>query len=77
VAEIHNNYFHNYQAMDDWRLGLGLVEGRPAIMVYDPREGLPQPAYFILITWDDAQVSFIRDYRYTRYVMRDAEITAA
>jgi RNA polymerase sigma-70 factor (ECF subfamily) len=75
VAEV-NNYFHNYQQMDDWRLGLGLVEGRLAILVYDPHAGSPQPAYFILITWEDTQVSFIRDYRYARYVMRDAEITA-
>jgi RNA polymerase sigma-70 factor (ECF subfamily) len=74
VAEVSNIYFHNYQQKDDWRLGLGLVEGRPAILAYDPQSESPQPAYFILITWEDSQVSLIRDYRYARYVMRDAEI---
>jgi RNA polymerase sigma-70 factor (ECF subfamily) len=62
--------------LDDWRLDLGLVEGRPAILAYDPHEASLQPVYFMLITWDDAQVSLIRDYRYARHVMQDAEITA-
>jgi RNA polymerase sigma-70 factor, ECF subfamily len=76
VVEINNNYFLNYQQVDDWHLGLGLVEGRPAILAYDPHAVSPQPAYFMLIKWDDTQVSLIRDYRYARYVLRDAEITA-
>ena len=75
VAEV-SNYFHRYEQQLDWHLGLGLVEGHPAILVYDPHEGSSQPAYFMLITWDDTQVSLIRDYRYARYVMQDAEIAA-
>jgi RNA polymerase sigma-70 factor (ECF subfamily) len=74
VAEVSNNYFHNYQQLDDWRFTLGLVEGRPAILAYDPHDVSPQPAYFLLITWDGTQVSFIRDYRYARYVIQDAKI---
>jgi RNA polymerase sigma-70 factor (ECF subfamily) len=75
IVEV-SDYFHRYDQVDDWRLGLGLVEGRPAILAYDLQDGSSQPAYFMLITWDDAQVSLIRDYRYARYVMRDAEIAA-
>jgi hypothetical protein len=41
--------------------------------VYDSLES-SQPAYFMLITWDAARVSHIRDYRYASYVMRDAEV---
>jgi len=67
-------YFHNYEQVDDWRLALGMVEQRPAILVYDPRERSSQPAYFMLLAWDGAQVSLIRDYRYARYVMRDAAV---
>jgi hypothetical protein len=59
---------------DDWRLDLGAVEHRPAILVYDPCERSSQPVYFMLLSWDDAQVSHIRDYRYARYVMRDAAV---
>jgi RNA polymerase sigma-70 factor, ECF subfamily len=67
-------YFHRYAQVDDWQLALGAVEQRPAILVYDPREPSSQPAYFILLAWDGAQVSFIRDYRYVPYVMRDADV---
>jgi RNA polymerase sigma-70 factor (ECF subfamily) len=74
VAEVSNIYFNNYRKHEDWRLGPGLVEGRLAILVYDPREASPVPTYFMLLTWDGKGVSTIRDYRYVRYVMRDASI---
>jgi RNA polymerase sigma-70 factor (ECF subfamily) len=73
VAEV-GQYFHRYEQTDDWHLALGTLEQRPAILVYDPREGSSQPVYFMLLAWDDAQVSRIRDYRYVRYVMRDAAV---
>jgi RNA polymerase sigma-70 factor, ECF subfamily len=73
LAQV-GEYFHRYDQIDDWRLGLGIVEHRPAILAYDPREGLSQPVYFMLLSWNDAQVSHIRDYRYARYVMRDADV---
>jgi RNA polymerase sigma-70 factor, ECF subfamily len=67
-------YFHRYDQVDDWQLGLGAVEGHPAILVYIAGEPQSQPAYFILLTWEHEQISLIRDYRHARYVMRDAEI---
>ena len=67
-------YFHRYAQVDDWRLALGAVDDRPAILAYDPREAASQPAYFMLLEWDDGQVCLIRDYRYARYVMRDATV---
>lgn len=70
-------YFHRYDEVDDWQLGLGAVEGRPAILVYGAGGLASRPTYFILLTWDNAQVSLIRDYRYAPYVMRDAAITKA
>jgi RNA polymerase sigma-70 factor, ECF subfamily len=73
VAEV-GEYFHRYEQVDDWRLALGAVESRPAILVYDPREGSSQPVYFMLLAWDDDQVCNIRDYRYARYVVRDAAV---
>ena len=73
VAEV-GQYFEKYEQVDDWRLALGVVEDRLAILVYDPRDGSPHPAFFMLIAWDDGQVSGIRDYRYARHVLRDAAI---
>ncbi len=73
VAEV-GQYFHRYAQADDWRFALGRVEERPAILVYDPRQPSLPPVYFILLVWEDAQVSLIRDYRYASYVLRDADV---
>jgi RNA polymerase sigma-70 factor (ECF subfamily) len=72
-AEV-GEYFHRYDELDTWRLALGTVDSRPAILVYDSRQGASQPAYFVLLTWEDARVSLIRDYRYVPYVIRDAAV---
>jgi RNA polymerase sigma-70 factor (ECF subfamily) len=65
------DYFHRYDQSHDWQLALGTVENRPAILVYDPHTPSAPPTYFMLIAWEGGQVSLIRDYRYTPYVMRD------
>lgn len=75
VGGLGFTYFTKYNEQSDWRLRAGLVEGRPAILVYDLTEDPSQPAYFMLLSWEDDKVSLIRDYRYARYVMQDAELT--
>src|SRR5262249_24519699 len=74
AAEVSNRYFYNYSLVDDWRQVVGRIEGRPAILVYDTSEPSSQPAYFIRLTWKDSQVAHIRDYRYARYAMEDAQV---
>ena len=74
AAELSKRYLFNYNQLEDWRLAVGRIEGRLAVLVYDTVEQSSRPAYFILLTWKDSQVSFIRDYRFARYVMRDAQI---
>jgi RNA polymerase sigma-70 factor, ECF subfamily len=76
IADV-SQYFHNYEHIDDWRLALGSIEYRPAILVYDPHEEAQPPIFFMLIEWDGDQVSFIRDYRYARHVLRDVNVTTA
>jgi RNA polymerase sigma-70 factor (ECF subfamily) len=75
AAEINDHYFYNYNLVEDWRMALGRVESRLAILVFDPAEAPPQPTYCVLLTWDETQVARIRDYRYARYIMRDAEVS--
>jgi RNA polymerase sigma-70 factor (ECF subfamily) len=70
-------YFHNYSRMMDWRLAIGLVEGRPAVLVFDPERPSPSPAYFVLLEWDGERISGIRDFRYARYAVNDAEMVLA
>jgi RNA polymerase sigma-70 factor (ECF subfamily) len=67
-------YFHRYDQSHDWQLALGAVEHRPAILVYNPHAPSAPPTYFMLIEWEGGQISLIRDYRYTPYVMRDAVV---
>jgi len=71
-----SDYFHRYDQSADWRLALGTVENRPAILVYDPQHPSEQPAYFMLIAWEAGRVAYIRDYRYARYVLGDTAVAS-
>ncbi len=70
-AEVQT-YFSNYDGVRDWYLRAGTVEGRAAALVYD-RENSPTPQYFILLEWNGERLTFIRDFRYARYVADGAE----
>ena len=37
----------------------------------------PKPSYIMWLEWRDGQISFIRDYRYVRYVTADEEVALA
>jgi len=69
-----SNYVSNYSKNLDWRLGLGLVEGRPAVVATDPAGPPDKALYFILLEWTGDQVLKIRDFRYARYVMDGANV---
>src|ERR1700682_1577252 len=66
-AEV-SRYFGNYSKVEDWHLVPGLVEGHPAILVFDPREPRSAPKYFMLLKWLADKVSSVRDFRHARYV---------
>jgi RNA polymerase sigma-70 factor (ECF subfamily) len=72
--DVSSKYFNNYRQHEDWRFGIGKVEGHLAILAYDPRETSSVPTYFLLLDWENQKVARIRDYRYVRYVMRDAQV---
>ncbi|HUA09429.1 MAG TPA: sigma-70 family RNA polymerase sigma factor [Candidatus Acidoferrales bacterium] len=69
-----SGYVTNYSRHDDWNLALGLVEGRPAIVVSAPGDETGKIDYFILLQWTGDQVLDIRDFRYARYVMESADV---
>jgi RNA polymerase sigma-70 factor (ECF subfamily) len=74
-AEV-SRYFGNYAASGDWRLTPGLVEGRPAILVFDPDAPGAPPKYFMLLSWEGDKVATIRDFRYAAYIVEGAEYRA-
>ena len=52
------------------------IDGREVIAVYeDPRS--VKPSHLMWLEWADGRISFIRDYRYVRYVVDDAELVLA
>jgi RNA polymerase sigma-70 factor (ECF subfamily) len=71
-AEV-SRYFGNYAKVQDWHLVPGAVEGRPAILVFDPGAPCPKPKYFMLLRWDGDKIATIRDFRHAPYVTDGAE----
>jgi RNA polymerase sigma-70 factor, ECF subfamily len=71
-AEV-SRYFGNYSKIADWHLVPGLVEGRPAILVFDPSAPGAGPKYFILLQWSADKVATIRDFRHAPYIIDGAE----
>jgi RNA polymerase sigma-70 factor, ECF subfamily len=71
-AEV-SRYFGNYDKISDWHLVPGLVEGRPAILVFDPGQPGAPPKYFVLLNWQAGKVAAIRDFRHAPYIVEGAE----
>ncbi len=69
-----SGYVTNYSHNDDWKFGLGLVDGRPAIVVGTPGDASEKVDYFIMLRWAGNRVLDIRDFRYARYVMESADV---
>src|SRR5207302_8388215 len=72
-AEVSSRYFVNYSRISDWHLVPGLVEGHPAILVFDPNAPGEGPKYFILLNLQAGKVATIRDLRNAPYVIEGAE----
>jgi RNA polymerase sigma-70 factor (ECF subfamily) len=51
----------------------GLVEGRAAILVFDPNERDSAPKYFMMLGWAAGKVATIRDFRHASYIIEGAE----
>jgi RNA polymerase sigma-70 factor (ECF subfamily) len=75
-AEV-SRYLGNYSKAPDWHLVPGLVEGRPAILVFDPGAPSAKPKYFMLLQWDGGKVAAIRDFRHACYVTEATEFLVA
>jgi RNA polymerase sigma factor (sigma-70 family) len=69
-------FFTLYAEIDGAWLAPAWLEGREVIAVFEDRAD-PKPSYIMWLEWRDGRISFIRDYRYVRYVTADAELTLA
>ena len=69
-------FFSIYARIDGVWLTPAWLEGREVIAVFEDRAG-PKPSYIMWLEWRGDQITFIRDYRYVRYITADAELTLA
>ena len=75
AAEV-GRFFTIYASFEGVRLAPAWVDGREVIAVFEGSNSL-RPCYFMWLEWRDEQISFIRDYRYARYIVTDAELIMA
>ncbi len=69
-------FFSIYAKIDGLWLAPAWLEGREVIAVFEDRAD-PKPSYMMWLEWRDGRISFIRDYKYVRYVAADAELKLA
>jgi RNA polymerase sigma factor (sigma-70 family) len=69
-------FFGIYSQSAPVRLAPAWLHGREVIAVYEDPQSV-KPSYLMWLEWKDGRVSFIRDYRYVRYVIDDAELVLA
>ncbi|CAN7253697.1 sigma-70 family RNA polymerase sigma factor [Trinickia sp. LjRoot230] len=67
-------FFSIYATIEGVWLTPAWLERREVIAVFEDRTD-PKPSYIMWLEWRGGQISFIRDYRYVRYVTADAELT--
>ena len=69
-------FFSIYATFEGVWLAPAWLEGREVIAVFESRTD-PKPSYVMWLEWSEGKISFIRDYRYVRYVVVDAELVLA
>lgn len=67
-------FFSIYAKADGLWLVPAWLEDREVIAVFESRLDT-KPSYFMWLEWRGSEITFIRDYKYVRYVMADAELT--
>jgi hypothetical protein len=69
-------FFGIYSRGAPVRLAPAWLDGREVIAVYDDAAAV-KPSYLMWVEWTNGRISFIRDYKYVRYVVDDAELILA
>lgn len=69
-------FFTIYAQSPAVRLAPAWLEGQEVVAVFEGR-GQTAPSYVMWLQWDGDRIGFIRDYRYVRYVVADAELVLA
>ncbi|MFC5864412.1 RNA polymerase sigma factor [Acidicapsa dinghuensis] len=68
-------YYTAYAAAKQWAYAAGVVDGRPAMVVYDRNVSLEAPAYFVALDFDGDRVVSVHDFLYARYAMDGIDLS--
>ncbi len=69
-------FFTIYAQSPEVRLAPAWLEGHEVVAVFDGHDST-RPSHIMWLQWDGDRIGFIRDYRYVRYVVADAEVVLA
>jgi RNA polymerase sigma-70 factor (ECF subfamily) len=69
-------FFGIYARSAPVRLVPAWLDGREVIAVFEDPQAV-KPSYLMWLEWTDGRISFIRDYKYVRYVIDDAQLVLA
>ena len=69
-------FFGIYSRLAPVQLAPAWLDGREVIAVYADAQ-VVKPSYLMWLEWKDGRISFIRDYKYVRYVVADAALVLA
>jgi RNA polymerase sigma-70 factor, ECF subfamily len=70
-----SEYYTAYAAAKQWAYAAGIVDGRPAMIVYDRDVSLETPAYFVGLDFVGDRVVSVHDFLYARYAMEGIELS--
>jgi RNA polymerase sigma-70 factor, ECF subfamily len=68
-------YYTAYAAAKQWAYAAGVVDCKPAMVVYDRNVSLETPAYFVALGFVDDRVVSVHDFLYARYAMDGIELS--
>lgn len=66
-------YFTRYAQETRWRFALGVIEGRPAMLVFDSVGPMEKPAHFVVLDWRGDEIGAIRDFLFAPYVLETVD----
>jgi RNA polymerase sigma factor (sigma-70 family) len=69
-------FFGIYSRSAPVRLAPAWLDGREVVAVWEDAAAV-KPSYLMWLEWKDGRISFIRDYRYVRYMVDDADLVLA
>ena len=73
-AKVGQYYGAYAAAAKRWAYATGVVEGRPAMLVFERQVDLETPAYFVSLTFDGDRVTAIHDFLYARYALEGVSL---